>query len=470
MPIGLGVACTVALLQACGSGGSSSGSSTGSTGTSTAAPTLSGVAAVGSPLLNAQISVIDASGAAMGTATATSLGGAYTLTLASSKPVMPLLVQARGFDATGTPRVLHSVVPVQASAMVANVTPLSNAIVAMSLGVDPAPLMASPKGQGKTLALLSSAAAAETFLSTVIASNITDAKFASGTTVDLLGDGTFVANKSPQDVLLESLRVSLVTTSSGAVVLELGNKFLASPAAEVVINIATASTQLALATGAPASAITSTATTTSSSTTVAGELPTLDALGAAINNMLAQGETATAFANSAVLATYTQNNGRTAAALASQFAALEGSNLQLGRFQTTGCADVVVTKGKCTLVKVAAPITNNSGQVVQIFSDALTYAKTPAAGVPNWTFGGNNQALEFALFPLQWTQLRDDGSADPSLAGGLATGIQILLEAYSPATPPVQLLTSAAVQTPGGFSIAFANCNQTYACITNTPG
>lgn len=461
--------CVAGMLQACGSGGSSSGAAS-NTGSAASAPTLSGVAAVGSPLLNAQISVIDASGAAMGSATAASLSGAYTLTLASSKPVMPLLVQARGLDATGTPRVLHSVVPQLASAMVANVTPLSNAIVAMSLGVDPAPLMASPKGQSKILALLSSATAAETFLSTVIAANISDAKFASGTTVDLLGDGTFVANKSPQDVLLESLRVNLVTTSSGTVVLELGNKFLASPVPEVTISVATASAQLALTSGTPANAITSTTTTTSSSTTVAGELPTLDTLGAAINTLLAQGTSAAKLETNAVLSSYTLNNGRKPGVLAAQLAALETSNLQLGKFQATACADAVIAKGKCTLVSVGAPITNSSGQVVQFFSDTLVYVKTPATGAPNWVLGGNNQALEFSLYPLQWTQLRDDGTADPSLAGGLAAGIQILLQAYSPDTPPVQLLGSATVQTPGGFSIAFANCDLNYACITSTPG
>lgn len=106
------------VLSACGGGGGGSGDSSnggtdstaGST-TFTVTPTLSGVAAVGAPLANAQIKVIDAAGAALGNTSTQASDGSYSLSLSSKTIKGPLLVQAIGVDSQGTPQVLHSIVP-----------------------------------------------------------------------------------------------------------------------------------------------------------------------------------------------------------------------------------------------------------------------------------------------------------------------------------------------------------------------
>src|SRR4051812_9031055 len=70
VPTAVLLAACVAILTACGGGGSGSAdgvvSSRGTPGTPTAAATLSGVAAVSAPLLGATIKVVDGGGAAVG--------------------------------------------------------------------------------------------------------------------------------------------------------------------------------------------------------------------------------------------------------------------------------------------------------------------------------------------------------------------------------------------------------------------
>ncbi|MGS0757815.1 hypothetical protein ACVBEH_26000, partial [Roseateles sp. GG27B] len=102
------------LLAACG-GGSKSSADTGSTAsavtTFSAAPTLSGVAAVGAPLTGAALRVLDATGAAVGSTTTHAADGSYSLTLNTKTLTGPLLLQVRGMDAAGNNVVLHSAVP-----------------------------------------------------------------------------------------------------------------------------------------------------------------------------------------------------------------------------------------------------------------------------------------------------------------------------------------------------------------------
>ncbi|OYU73622.1 MAG: hypothetical protein CFE45_36820, partial [Burkholderiales bacterium PBB5] len=90
----------VSVLAACGGGGGggqgggSSGGSTGGGGAATTPTpsTLSGVVAVGAPLGGAVVSVIDATGAAVATTTASATEGRYSLSLTTT-PAGPLLVQ-----------------------------------------------------------------------------------------------------------------------------------------------------------------------------------------------------------------------------------------------------------------------------------------------------------------------------------------------------------------------------------------
>lgn len=471
---GLGLTALLILLSACGSGGGSSDSTTTppNGGGLSSPPTLSGVAAVGSPLLGAQISVVDASGAAVGSASANPVDGSYKLTLSTKAPVMPLLVQARGIDAAGNAQVLHSVVTSLTANMVANVTTLSNAAVALQLGGEPATVFAAASSSATTLATLSTISTSSDFLKSLLKNNLTDVKITTAATLDLFGDASFSANKGAQDMLLEGLRVELTRNTKGLGELHLSNKLLPSSAAEVVIDLATAKTELAKGTtGAPTSAITSTLKGTTSATTAIGQLANLDDLAAALNKLVAQGLSATAAAASPLVTGYDNHNGRTKGTLAIKLADLASQNRQFGRFQVLGCGDdALATGGACTRVLVAAPITDSSGAVVELYSDAVKYTKTPAAGVPNWNLYGNGKPVEFAIHPTLWQELAADGAA---VGGGSAVpvpGVQVLLGSFNADKPPVKVLDSATVQTPGGFSMALAHCTLTYLCLSSTNG
>lgn len=450
-------------LSACGGGGSSSEAS------SPAAPdaVLTGVAATGAPMGGARISVVDAKGKTLGTGITRLADGVYSITLSTSAPAGPLMVQARGVDVAGNPQVLHSAVPTVAPAMVANVTPLSNAVVALALGTDPGPVFTAASSSSAALASLAQAKAAGEFLKTLIKSQLSDVKAA--TTLDLLGDSGFTADKKPHDLLVEGVRVSLAKGSKGEAVLQLANKLQVSLAPEVSVDLAVAKTELAKTTGAaPATAITSTLKATASYAAVMSVLGPLDELGAALNKLIAQGATAETMEGSPLLANYVRNDGRSVIDLANTLAGYAASNWQLGRFQLVGCADDVQAKGTCAKVQVAALVTDSSGAVKHLFSDVVSYTKTPAAGVPAWGLVGNGKALDFQVRALSWMGLEADGSASSGAAGSPSSGVQLALAGQD--REGNKLLDSATVQTPGGFSIALADCGQARLCLAPKAG
>ena len=134
------LAITAALLlqAACGGGGDSSppaattGTSAGTTASSTITARLSGVAALGAPMAGARLQVVDGTGTLVGSTTTNAADGSFALTLLPATG--PLLLQAVGTDAAGQPLVLHGAVSTLSAAVVANVTPLSEAILAVALG------------------------------------------------------------------------------------------------------------------------------------------------------------------------------------------------------------------------------------------------------------------------------------------------------------------------------------------------
>ncbi|CAM3997954.1 hypothetical protein [Roseateles saccharophilus] len=73
-----------------------------------------------------------------------------------------------------------------------------------------------------------------------------------------MADSAFAASKGGPDLLIESVRVDLARSSSNARVRQTGNKFLAAPTAEVVVELPTAQAELAKISGMPANAIAST--------------------------------------------------------------------------------------------------------------------------------------------------------------------------------------------------------------------
>lgn len=477
-----------ALLAACGGGGSGSGGSAGSTATSTSTtgtasasastavnytttPTISGVAATGAPLNNATITVIDGHGTAVGNGTSGAVDGAFRIALTSNSLNPPLLLQLRGIDAAGNPRVLHSAVPALAAsapAMVANITTLSNAVVALAMGGDPQPVLAAPAQNATAIAAVASAASgAAAFVRTIVKAELSDLK--ASTTLDLLGDPAFAANKGAHDLLLESLRVALAPNSQGVLQLQLGNKLLAGSPVEVAVSLGAAQAQLLASGGTPASAITSTLTATTSPTATLATLGSLDSLSAALNQLIAQGQTAAAMSTAPLLVGYNVHQGRYAIGVAAKLAQYVAANAQFGRWTVTGCADDTVTAGVCKRVKVSAPVTAADGTVIDVYSDAVAYNKASTTGSP-WNLIGDGQKIASGLYPVAYRALAADASVDAAVTPNPALGLQLLVQGQDAVYTQVPLVATATVQTPGGHSIALAYCGLPMMCLSSTPG
>lgn len=461
---------TVLSLVACGGGGGGGDAGSGTTPPTPGLPSepvLSGVVAVGAPLGGASITVIDSKGNALGSATAHPVDGSYSLRLSSKAISTPVLVQARGLDATGAPVLLHSVVATPAVTMNANVTPLSDAVLHLALGTEVAPVFAKAADQQAVLANLSLLTAASDFLKTLIKTPLSDVKISDSKTLDLLNASGFAANKNPADLLLDLLRVNVVRSNLDVLQLQLSNKLQPAGTAEVVVDLALARTELAKTTGStPTLAITSTLKATTAAAATAANLGVIDDVGVALNQLIAQGGEAAAIAENALLAGYDKHNGGGGGVLSAKLATFAAKNWQLSRFQLLGCADDALVSGNCARVLVGAFVTDSSGKRVDYFSDALTYdTKTK-----KWQLKGNGRELDFQLRPLAWWAL--DGAGAPETIAGSpnpALGVQVLLQAQDP-TSSTGLIEKATVQTPSGFSLPFAYCEQYWICVSEVAG
>ncbi|MCX7177822.1 MAG: hypothetical protein NTX56_03330, partial [Proteobacteria bacterium] len=258
---------------------------TSTTTTSTLAPTsvvLSGVVASGAPLLGATIRVVDATGAPVSlvdsignvvtSGTASPTDGAYRLVLASTSPKAPLLIQAIGVDGTGNPLALHSLVQTATLPLIANITPATNAVVAQLLGGDPKTVFMNAAASASSIALLGKAAnvtSASDQIKNIIKSNLSDGKISDTKKLDFFQDATFAASKSGLDFALEGVRIQIVKDATGKELLEFGNKFVSTKTAEVIVDLATAKSELAKTTGGSiAKAITTTLKATTSPTAI----------------------------------------------------------------------------------------------------------------------------------------------------------------------------------------------------------
>jgi hypothetical protein len=433
-PIAAAVA--LLLLAACGGGGDSpapsaatgtgTGSTTGgTTATNTVTARLSGVAALGAPMAGARLQVVDATGTLVGTTTTNAADGSFALTLQPATG--PLLLQAVGTDAAGQPLVLHGAVPVLSSAVVANITPLSDAILAVALGAEPRTVFATATAKTAALQSLASLTAASDFIKSLVKTNLSDAKTGDAKKLDLLNDGSFSAAKVGVDLALETLIVGYGVGSKGGVQLQLSNKLSGVPA-EVTVDLETAKTELAKTTGgAPATAITSTLKATTSPTTLMVTLGMLDDLVAAINKAIAEGGAADSAAVTALLSKYTQHSGNTADIVATRIADWAAKKMQLGRLQVTGCADETIAKTGCSRVLVAARVNDAAGEQADSFADAVSYdvkanpkcaatccapAAWAAASSARWRTGA---ALRAALRPpARWTRRRGSAARRPA--------------------------------------------------------
>ena len=473
------LAATVALVCGCGGGSADGGAtvtSTTSTSTSTTtsttttttlsptgstAPSLSGVAATGAPLLGATVKVVDATGTPVGSGTTSTTDGAYRFTLTTSVPKMPLLIQVAGIDATGAPVSFYSLARSATAPMIANVTPASNAVVAQILGTDPKTVFAKADSNASSIALLGEAAIvtnASDLVKTIIKTNLTDFKI---TTLDLFQDASFAANKSGLDGVLEGLRIQISKDGSGKDVLLFSNKFNLPGVAEVTLDLASARAELTKTSGGSvAKAITSTNKATTSLTTVVANLGVIDDLSIALNKLIAQGSPAATFlAAAAVSSTYAAHNGRTRAAIGNKLADYAANNYQLSKLQVTGCADNPFVAKACVKVAISALVTDAAGKKVEVFDDVITYSKTTT---PNWVLVGNGYTADFEVFPVAFATYGLNGAPAASSTARASSGVQIVL------TPPAGDIASRTVQIPSGYSIPMAYCNLDYLCVKNS--
>jgi len=463
------VACTLALLlAACGggggdsaapapSGGASASTGSGSTTTSTTVTArLSGVAALGAPMAGAQLQVVDATGTLVGRTTTNAADGSFALTLQPATG--PLLLQAVGTDAAGQPLVLHGAVPTLSSAVVANVTPLSEAILAVALGAEPRTVFAAAKDKTTALQSLATLTAASDFVKSLVKTNLSDAKTGDAKKLDLLNDTSFSAAKTGVDLALETLVMGYGIGSKGGVQLQLSNKLSGVPA-EVTVDLETAKAELAKTTGgAPATAITSTLKATTSPTALLATLGLLDDLVAAINKAIAEGAAADSTAVTALLGKYTQHNGSGASAVAARLADWAARRMQLGRLQVTGCADETIAKTGCSRVLVAARVNDAAGAQADSFADAVIY---DVKANPKWQLIGNGQIASTAANAVAWRALGSDGSPAAGATGTPLVGVQVQVGAT---------VAAATVQTPGGYAMTQVPCARSTLCIATSSG
>ncbi len=476
-------------LAACGGGGGG-GSDSGSGGGGSApdatpvapggsvnyasAPTLSGVAAAGAPLTQASISVVDGKGVAVGSATSHAVDGSYSVTLNTRSLTVPLMVQARGMDAAGTPQVLHSAVPAMSAAsaaMVANVTPLTNAIVALSLGADPAPVFGAGERQRNGADPARQCRRRRRDLPEDAGQDAVD-----GPQVHQRRDAGPAGRRQLQR---QQERAGPAGRKRAGLAGQQRHRRGPAPHGQQAAADADAGGR-----GRPAAGADRTAEKHRRHARHghhldaeghhqpdgdAGQPGSLDELGAALNKLIAQAPDLPALADAPLLSVYDVNDGRNKADAAIKLQSYVAKNWQFGRFQVTGCADAAVSGGLCNRVMVAAPVSDSSGTVVDVYADAVSFNKNSTTG-SRWNLIGNGRDIAINAYPLAFLALNADASLSAAISPNPGVGIQIEIQAQSRDTPPVQLLTTATVQTPGGFSIPFAYCTMGLMCISSTPG
>ena len=214
-----------AVLVACG----------GSGGVSTITSTFSGTAAIGAPIADGTVTVIDATGSTVGTAT-TGADGSYTLDFNPNNFTAPFVIKVVGSvgDAEET---LVSVQPT-ASTSVINITPITNAISAlMSSTGNPLDLLTNIATERSNITS-TSVGNAESGFRAALASNLTVLGLDSNSLNFL--NSTF---STALDKLLDNVHVEVTTsgqikmsTSAGGAVDDLGDS-AGTPADALVVEL-----------------------------------------------------------------------------------------------------------------------------------------------------------------------------------------------------------------------------------------
>ena len=190
-----------------------------------AAVTLTGVAATGAAFSQGVVTVIDATGAVVGTSATVGEDGRFSITLnAGAKPPFVLAASRPGIN--GQTESLFSVVS-SASATTVNVTPVTTLIVALlSPSGDPAKL-AGEVSAGLAVVNAAAVSAKVDQVQTVLAPLLS----ATGTSATDPLSGSFSVNGAGYDRLLDSVHVSITPATATASHIEVAVKQQASDGA-----------------------------------------------------------------------------------------------------------------------------------------------------------------------------------------------------------------------------------------------
>lgn len=225
-PLGLAAMLT---LSGCG-GGSSSQEGQPAASTTPAAPVavaISGTAATGAPFAGATVSVTDARGVAVASGVTVGTDGSYQTTLAEGATA-PFVVAATRTSPDGVVDTLVSVLDTAKSATV-NITPVTTLVASrLSASGDPLKLAAEVK------------AGTATVDTTTVAAKVDEVKTLLKPLLDATGTaaidpikGSFNANGSGVDRLLDSVKITITPASSSSANIEVAYKVAAAdPAAQ----------------------------------------------------------------------------------------------------------------------------------------------------------------------------------------------------------------------------------------------
>jgi len=210
--LALSVAALSTVLVACGGGGGGGGSATSFV--------VSGTAATGAAFTDATITVVDSRGITVGTSSTVGADGTYSITLASGS-VAPFILTASRTSADGSVESLVSVVPTAAgTAATANITPVTTLIASrLSTSGDPLKLAAEV------------AAGSATVNASTLATKVAEVQATLATLLSATGEtgtdpltGSFAANGTGYDRLLDSIKVSIIPASSTTTSIEVAVK------------------------------------------------------------------------------------------------------------------------------------------------------------------------------------------------------------------------------------------------------
>jgi hypothetical protein len=457
------------VLTACGGGGGSAtntGGSSGGGGTDTGTvATITGIVAAGAPMLGATVSVVDSSGAAVGTGVASLADGSYTVTLTTTTVTLPLLVQASGVDMAGLPLLLYTVVPALTSGAsartVAHVNNLSTAVTALLLGEQPRKhfVNASARhGEWTVLANAAAQAAAQTWLKTVVKANLADGKLTTLANVDFMKDASFAANKTGLDIALESIRLRFTTNLAGKVLMQISNRLIVPGASEVSVDLAAARTGLAASTPAITNAgvITSTLVATTGNAAFMPYLATLDTMSANLNAAIAAHSSANEIVALGVFnSAYTYQDSLDGLSISNMLVNWGSVGYQISRWQVLGCLDTTLPTKGCSQIRAAALVRDGSGNVQGVFNMVVNYAT--ATG---WTLLGNGRQTPWAIYPVTWAVWTPVGVLDSSVTPRLGQGVQVVIGSTA--------FMGATLQLPNGYSLPFYYCNTSVMCATGS--